>query len=115
MNTYKTLTLYNKHSGDCRAIKTEPKPRQTNTVVIRKRIEDTMGPNSASITREMKKPRLGSTEVEILNDGRSAVIKETGLKYLLHVGGQNFEIMGELIRFFQNHLKTLQSYPGREE
>ena len=89
MNTYKTLSLYNKHSGDCRAIKTEPKPRQTNTVLIRKRIEDTVGPTSSS-PREMKKPRLnsdtlGSTEVEILEDGRSSVIKETGLKYLLQV------------------------------
>ena len=65
-----------------------------------------MGPNSASITREMKKPRLGSTEVEILNDGQIAVFKERGLKYLLHVGGQNFEILGELFGFFQNHLKT---------
>ena len=90
MNTYKTLTLYNKHSGDCRAIKTiEPKPRQTNTVVIRKRIEETVGPSTSINTREMKKPRLGtgnqgqrSTEVEILEDGRSSVIKEAGLKYL---------------------------------
>ena len=41
-------------------------------------------------------------------------LQERGLKYLLHVGGQNFEIMGELIRLFQNHLKTLQSYTGRE-
>ena len=90
MNTYKTLSLYNKHSGDCRAIKTEPKPRQTNTVLIRKRIEDTVGPTSSSSPREMKKPRLssanlGSTEVEVLEDGRSSVIKETGLKYLLQV------------------------------
>ena len=100
MNTYKALTLYNKHSGDCRAIKTEPKPRQTNTVVIRKRIEDTMGPNSAINTREMKRHRLGSTGVEILNDGQIAVFKERGLKYLLHVGGQNFEILGELFGFF---------------
>ena len=83
MNTYKTLTLYNKHSGDCRAIKTEPKPRQTNTVVIRKRIEETVGPTIN--TREMKKPRLDTgnqgqgdiTEVEILEDGRTSVIKET--------------------------------------
>ena len=95
MNTYKTLTLYNKHSGDCRTIniKTESKPRQTNTVVIRKRIEETVGPSTSINTREMKKPRLGtgnqgqrSTEVEILEDGRSSVIKETGLKYL-----HNFE------------------------
>ena len=81
MNTYKTLTLYNKHSGDCRTIKTEAKPRQTNTVVIRKRIEETVN------TRDMKKPRLStsSTEVEILEDGRTSVIKETGLNNL-----QNF-------------------------
>ena len=78
MNTYKTLTLYNKHSGDCRTIKTEAKPRQTNTVVIRKRIEETVN------TRDMKKPRLStsSTEVEILEDGRTSVIKETGLNHL---------------------------------
>ena len=89
MNTYKTLTLYNKHSGDCRAVKTEPKPRQTNTLLIRKRIEETVGPNTTTNTREMKKPRLGtgnqgqgSIEVEILEDGRTSVIKETGLKYL---------------------------------
>ena len=97
MNTYKTLTLYNKHSGDCRAIKTEPKLRQTNTVLIRKRIEETVGPTSTSNTREMKKPRLisgtlGSTEVEILEDGRSSVIKETGLKYLLYFWGGFAEI-----------------------
>ena len=60
------------------------------------------------------KTLVGSTEVEILNDGQIAVFKERGLKYLLHVGGQNFEILGELFGFFQNHLKTLQSYTGRE-
>ena len=93
MNTYKTLTLYNKHSGDCRTIKTEAKPRQTNTVVIRKRIEETVN------TRDMKKPRLStsSTEVEILEDGRTSVIKETGLNDLsnfknIFLNGCPFEI-----------------------
>ena len=106
MNTYKTLTLYNKHSGDCRAIKTEAKPRQTNTVVIRKRIEETVGPSTTINTREMKKPRLGpgnlvqrSTEVEILEDGRSSVVKETGLKYLSNFIEEKFEnIIGTFLK-----------------
>ena len=88
MNTYKTLTLYNKHSGDCRTIKTEAKPRQTNTVVIRKRIQESVGTTSIINTREMKKPRLsiGTQEVEILEGKRSSVIKEIGLKYLPTLG-----------------------------
>ena len=55
MNTYKTLTLYNKHATDCRQVKAEPKPKLNNTVVIKRSLEE---------SREVKKPRLVKEEEE---------------------------------------------------
>ena len=74
MNTYKTLTLYNKHATECRQVKTEPKPRAkpANTVVIKRTLEE------SGSTREIKIPRLVNSQMKAEEEVK--IVKEENRK-----------------------------------
>ena len=81
MNTFKTLSLYNRHATDCKCVKGEGGGQQQNTirtqsgsVVVKRTIADSGGPDSKRINAKIEFRTVGGPSRSSNNDDEIQII-----------------------------------------